>query len=329
MGGAELARSLEVWTDLERLPCIGRLGGGTFGRVMLHRTAEGEPRAAKTFRTNCSRAMRDNELAVFNTMLEHPHHNVLQAIAVVFTSPGPMLSAFVLPHLDSSLHDWMQRRIFIFTPEEACDLATQIFAAAAHLHTVGFMHRDIKPDNFLVNISTRDAPVLKLCDFGWAKRVGKDAHVQSAEEAHTPGCTTWPYRAPEVYMQLPYGVAADTWSCGVIAWELVIGQSVHQIGQYEGLEVCIALGGVITEETWPGCSRTAAWQSCTRKEHKPWPKGHLSKWPGLLWYVQVALSVPPENACGQRKSGMVSIPATEPGFWPERRSPVTASRQKR
>ena len=157
------------------------------------------------------------------------------------------------------------------------------------------MHRDIKPDNFLVNISTRDAPVLKLCDFGWAKRVGKDAHVQSAEEAHTPGCTTWPYRAPEVYMKLPYGIAADTWSCGVIVWELVIGQSVHAIGQYEGLEVCIALGGAITEETWPGCSRTAAWQSCTRKEHKPWPKGHLSKWPGLLWYVCAALSVPPEQ----------------------------------
>ena len=231
MGGAELARSLEVWTDLERLPCIGRLGGGTFGRVTLHRTAEGEPRAVKTFRTNCSRAMRHNELAVFNTMLEHPHHNVLQAIAVVFTSPGPMLSAFVLPHLDSSLRDWMHRRIFIFTPEEACVLATQIFVAAGHLHSVGFMHRDIKPDNFLVNISTRDAPVLKLCDFGWAKRVGKDAHVQSADEANTPGCTTWPCRAPEVYMKLPYGIAADTWSCGVIAWELVIGQSVHQIGR--------------------------------------------------------------------------------------------------
>ena len=45
VGGAELAQSLEVWTDLERLPCIGRLGGGTFGRVTLHRTAEGEPRA--------------------------------------------------------------------------------------------------------------------------------------------------------------------------------------------------------------------------------------------------------------------------------------------
>ena len=123
VGGAELARSLEVWTDLERLPCIGRLGGGTFGRVPLHRTAEGEPRAVKTFRTNCSRAMRHNELAVFNTMLEHPHHNVLQAIAVVFTSTCPMLSAFVPPHLDSSLHDWMQRRIFIFTPDEASDHA--------------------------------------------------------------------------------------------------------------------------------------------------------------------------------------------------------------
>ena len=295
VGGAELAPSLEVWTDLDRLPCIGRLGGGTFGRVSLHRTAEGEPRAVKTFRTTCSDAMRQNEFSVYTTMLESPHHNVLQAIAVVFIPPGPMLSAFVRPHLDSSLRDWMQRRIFMFTPEEACDLATQIFAAAGHLHSVGFMHRDIKPDNFLVNISTRDAPVLKLCDFGWAKRVGKDAHVLSAEEAHTPGCTTWPYRAPEVYMKLPYGIAADTWSCGVIVRELVVGQSVHQIGQYEGLEVCIALGGAITEETWPGCSRTAAWQSCTRKEHKPWPKGHLSEWPGLLWYVQVALSVPPEK----------------------------------
>lgn len=44
--------------------------------------------------------------------------------------------------------------------------AYQLMRAIAYIHSIGICHRDIKPQNVLVDPSTH---VLKLCDFGSAK----------------------------------------------------------------------------------------------------------------------------------------------------------------
>lgn len=57
-----------------------------------------------------------------------------------------------------------------------------------YLHTKGVMHRDVKPENFLVS----DSGVVKLCDFGFARNCDvKNQH-------YTDYVSTRWYRAPEL-----------------------------------------------------------------------------------------------------------------------------------
>ena len=70
-------------------------------------------------------------------------------------------------------------------------IAQQICSAIEYMHREGVTHRDIKPDNILVE--TRDPIVVKLSDFGLSKR------VENGEELLKTFCGTLLYCAPEVY----------------------------------------------------------------------------------------------------------------------------------
>jgi serine/threonine protein kinase len=92
-------------------------------------------------------------------------------------------------------------------------VARQLLAAIGELHRVGIFHRDIKPDNILIN---RDGSV-KLCDFG---------HSKIIDSVNTPGACTARYRAPEIFARAEYGLPADIWSAGCTLMEFVLLQPV-------------------------------------------------------------------------------------------------------
>jgi glycogen synthase kinase 3 beta len=82
---------------------------------------------------------------------------------------------------------------------------------------VGVCHRDIKPQNILVNPHTHQ---LKLCDFGSAKVL-----VQG-EPNISYICSRY-YRAPElIFGATEYTTAIDVWSAGCVLAELLLGQPV-------------------------------------------------------------------------------------------------------
>lgn len=91
----------------------------------------------------------------------------------------------------------------------------QAFKALAYIHALGICHRDIKPQNLLVNPETH---ILKVCDFGSAKRLEKSAINVSYI------CSRY-YRAPElIFGATGYGHCIDVWSVGCVAAELLLGQ---------------------------------------------------------------------------------------------------------
>ncbi|XP_033209776.1 glycogen synthase kinase-3 beta-like isoform X4 [Belonocnema kinseyi] len=93
----------------------------------------------------------------------------------------------------------------------------QLFRSLAYIHSLGICHRDIKPQNLLLDPETG---VLKLCDFGSAKLLVK------GEPNVSYICSRY-YRAPElIFGAIDYTTKIDVWSAGCVLAELLLGQPI-------------------------------------------------------------------------------------------------------
>uniref|UniRef100_A0A8C5RGK7 [tau protein] kinase n=1 Tax=Laticauda laticaudata TaxID=8630 RepID=A0A8C5RGK7_LATLA len=93
----------------------------------------------------------------------------------------------------------------------------QLFRSLAYIHSQGVCHRDIKPQNLLVD---PDTAVLKLCDFGSAKQLVR------GEPNVSYICSRY-YRAPElIFGATDYTSNIDIWSAGCVLAELLLGQPI-------------------------------------------------------------------------------------------------------
>lgn len=103
-----------------------------------------------------------------------------------------------------------------FTETEARDAIRQILLALNYMHSSGFVHRDVKPDNVLYDTNGGDH--LKLIDFGFSTRWDSS----SKEKMHL-NLGTREYVAPEV-LDESYTSKCDLWSTGVVAFILLTGR---------------------------------------------------------------------------------------------------------
>ncbi|THU67276.1 hypothetical protein C4D60_Mb05t22960 [Musa balbisiana] len=118
----------------------------------------------------------------------------------------------------------------------------QICRALAYIHgSIGVCHRDIKPQNLLVNPHTHQ---LKICDFGSAKILVK------GEPNISYICSRY-YRAPElIFGATEYTTAIDIWSAGCVLSELLLGQPLFpgESGVDQLVQIIKVLGTPTREE---------------------------------------------------------------------------------
>ncbi|KAF9434788.1 Chk1 protein kinase [Entomortierella beljakovae] len=101
----------------------------------------------------------------------------------------------------------------------------QLIAGVKYLHSKGIAHRDLKPENILLD----STGTLKISDFGLATVYKYEGRTRPL----TTPCGSAPYVAPEVLEEEYSGDAVDVWSCGIILYVMMVGDTAWELPSSE------------------------------------------------------------------------------------------------
>lgn len=165
------------WAHKTRL--IKRLGGGSFGEVYLGTTVSGtntEDRVAVKIEPSCypSQCLL-HEGDVYRKLAGSPGIPA----AHWFGMHSIEYSVLVMDLLGPTLYDVWNRVEQRFSMKTLLMLVDQTLETIGHVHSCGFVHRDISPSNFMVDSDVATAKRVYLIDFGNAKKV-VNAHFWSS-----------------------------------------------------------------------------------------------------------------------------------------------------
>jgi cyclin-dependent kinase len=141
----------------------------------------------------------------------------------------------------------------------------QLLLGTAHMHKHGVMHRDLKPQNLLVDKANM---ILKIADLG----LGRAFSVPVKSYTHEI-VTLW-YRAPEVLLGgSHYSTPVDIWSVGCIFAEMARKQPLFPgDSELQQLLHTFKLLGTPDENIWPGVTKLRDWH-----EFPQWKPQDLKK----------------------------------------------------
>ncbi|KAL4764185.1 Cdk5/Pho85 family cyclin-dependent kinase [Aspergillus foveolatus] len=232
---------------------LEKLGEGTYATVYKGRNCQtGEMVALKEIHLDSEEGTPSTAIREISLMKELHHDNILSLYDVVHTENKLML---VFEYMDQDLKKYMDTHGNHGQLEPAIvkSFAFQLLRGIAFCHDNRILHRDLKPQNLLINSKGQ----LKLADFGLARAFGIPVNTFSNEVV-----TLW-YRAPDVLLgSRTYNTTIDIWSIGCIIAEMFTGRALFPGTTNEDqLQKIFRVMGTPSERTWPGVSQFPEYKS--------------------------------------------------------------------
>ncbi|KAG1688564.1 Cyclin-dependent kinase 7 [Nymphon striatum] len=202
-------------SKLERYEKIEFLGEGQFATVYKARDLKNENIVAvKKIKLGSQVEAKDgiNRTALREIkLLQEIHHENIIGLQDVFGHKSNV--SLVFDFMDTDLEVIIKDSNIVLTPGHIKSYILMTLKGLEFLHQNWILHRDLKPNNLLVN----SEGVLKLGDFGLAKYFGSPNRIYTHQVV-----TRW-YRAPELlFGARNYGAGIDVWAVGCIMAELLL-----------------------------------------------------------------------------------------------------------
>ncbi|KAJ3120058.1 cyclin-dependent serine/threonine protein kinase [Nowakowskiella sp. JEL0407] len=231
---------------MEKYQKIEKLGEGTYGIVYKAQNREnGEFVALKRL---ILKIRLDNEeegvpctaIREISLLKELKHPNIVRLYDVIHTEKKLTM---VFEYLDSDLKKFLDSIAGNIEPQTIKILMYQLLKGIEFCHNNRVLHRDLKPQNLLINKKLE----LKLADFGLARAFGIPVRSYSHEVV-----TLW-YRAPDVLLgSRQYSTSIDLWSAGCILAEMASGRPLFAgSSNSDQLVRIFKILGTPNETIWP------------------------------------------------------------------------------
>lgn len=203
-----------------------KIGSGGFGAVFkATHLALGRSIAVKVFKpspgNDSADAVERFKLeGISASRLNHP--NAITVLDFGISQEGIAFLAMELLQGRTLTRELKRRRM---SQRRCAEITIAVCDALAEAHRIGIIHRDIKPDNIFLNLSSQ-GEVVKVVDFGIAKLTGVD-RTESNHQLTATGVIigTPTYMAPERLKGEPYDGKTDVYSVGVVLYEMLAGRA--------------------------------------------------------------------------------------------------------
>ncbi|XP_051172798.1 cyclin-dependent kinase 1 [Leptopilina boulardi] len=233
---------------MENFVKIEKIGEGTYGVVYKGKHKKtGEIVAMKKIRLESDdEGIPSTAIREISLLKELKHPNIVSLLDVLMEESKLYL---IFEYLTMDLKKYMDTLGSgkLMNPSVVKCYLYQITKAILFCHQRRVLHRDLKPQNLLVDKSG----VIKIADFGLGRAFGIPVRVYTHEVV-----TLW-YRAPEILLGATrYSCAIDVWSIGCIFAEMATKKPLFQ-GDSE-IDQLFRIFRVLktpTEEIWPGVSQ--------------------------------------------------------------------------
>jgi len=206
---------------------ISLIGEGTYGNVYSGLINQTKVAIKETKNLDEDEGIPFTILREIGALKNLKHPNIVELLAIYY----PNIETFnlIFPYYEKSVYDLQEyyKDLNIKVPYQYIkQIIYQMLRALSYMHKHHYIHRDIKPQNIMMN-KDKDKLYIKLIDFGLVTNISIPGRKLERE------VVTLPYRPPELLKENKndsYSYSIDIWSLGCVFGELIKGDFMFNPG---------------------------------------------------------------------------------------------------